>query len=60
MTDSLDAPASADGAGHQPVAAQEVPVGAAAQTSGDRPEVPVVAAFAGGFLVAMFLRRLAR
>jgi hypothetical protein len=32
-------------------------VGAGAQ---DRPEVPVAASFAGGFLLAMLIRRLAR
>ena len=40
-------------------AAQEVAVAGAAQAA-DRPEVPVVAAFAGGFVLAMILRRLAR
>ena len=50
--------ASADG-GQQPVAAQEVAVSAAAQAA-DRPEVPVAAAFAGGFLLAMILKRATR
>jgi hypothetical protein len=34
--------------------------GAAGATLDDRPEVPVAAAFAGGFLLALLLRRLAR
>jgi hypothetical protein len=41
------------------VAAQEVAVAGAAQAA-DRPEVPVAAAFAGGFVLAMILKRLAR
>ena len=39
-------------------AAQEVVAPAAAGAS-DRPEVPVAAAFAGGFLLALLLKRLA-
>jgi hypothetical protein len=39
-------------AGHHP--------GATAASPNDRPEVAVGAAFAGGFLFAMILRRLAR
>jgi hypothetical protein len=35
-------------------------VDGSARRSGDRPEVAVGAAFAGGFLLAMILRRLAR
>lgn len=42
-----------------PAAAQE-PVADAAGGATDRPEVPVAAAFAGGFLLALLLRRLAR
>ena len=34
--------------------------GAAGASPDDRPEVPVAAAFAGGFLFALLLRRLAR
>jgi hypothetical protein len=60
VTDSRETPASADGDGRQPAAPYQAPVGATAQASEDRPELPVVAAFAGGFLAAMFLRRLTR
>jgi hypothetical protein len=31
-----------------------------AQTSADRPEIAIGAAFAGGFLAALILKRLAR
>jgi hypothetical protein len=40
-------------------AAQEVAVAGAARAA-DRPEVPVAAAFAGGFMLAMILKRVAR
>ncbi len=33
---------------------------AAASAASDRPEIPVAAAFAGGFVLAMILKRLAR
>jgi hypothetical protein len=59
VTENGLAPAGAGGDGHQPVAAQEVAVAGAAQAA-DRPEVPVAAAFAGGFVLAMILKRLAR
>ncbi len=63
MTDSVAAASSNGGDGPQPVpaqpAAQEVAASAAAQ-AGSRPELPVIGAFAGGFALAMILRRLAR
>ena len=74
MTDEPETPTSelsADGAaGQEPVpeqqtatlvpqpAAAEPTFGAAAAT--DRPEIAVGAAFAGGFLAALILKRLAR
>ena len=63
MTDNGLAPAPAGDDGLQPVAAQpaakEVGVAGAARAA-DRPEVPVAAAFAGGFMLAMILKRVAR
>ena len=63
MTENGLAPAAAGVDGQQPVAAQpvaqEVAVAGGAQAA-DRPEVPVAAAFAGGFVLAMILKRLAR
>jgi hypothetical protein len=63
VTDNGLAPAAAGGDGQQPVAAQaapqEVAVAGAARAA-DRPEVPVAAAFAGGFVLAMILKRVAR
>ena len=62
MTDG-DTATAVDGGSQQPVAAQaaaqEAAVAAAAQAA-DRPEIPVAAAFAGGFVLAVILRRLAR
>jgi hypothetical protein len=43
----------------EPATAGQHP-GANVATASDRPEVAVAAAFAGGFLLAMILRRLAR
>ena len=51
-------PASAAPPPGEPTA-QEAAVSAAAAAA-DRPEVPVAAAFTGGFLLAMLIRRLAR
>jgi hypothetical protein len=63
VTESLQtSTTSADGGVPQPVAAQstahEVALGTRARDI-DRPELPVVAAFAGGFVAALVLRRLA-
>jgi hypothetical protein len=52
----------------EPASAAPAPGASAVQDSGvaagpgvqDRPEVPIVAAFAGGFLLALLIRRLAR
>jgi hypothetical protein len=52
----------------EPAAAAPAPSVPAAQDGGaaapagaaDRPEVPVAASFAGGFLLALLIRRLAR
>ena len=53
----------------EPAAAAPAPKAPAVEDSGaadgagaaqDRPEVPVAASFAGGFLLAMLIRRLAR
>jgi hypothetical protein len=69
VTENGLAPGPLDGGGQKPVAApaaQEVAVGAAAGAAAragqaaDRPEVPVAAAFAGGFVLAMVLKRLGR
>lgn len=61
MTESVETATSVDGDAPAPVAAQstasEVALGAGVQP--DRPELPVAAAFAGGFVAAMILRRLA-
>lgn len=40
--------------------AQEIAASAAAQNAEDRPEVVVGAAFAGGFVLALILKRLTR
>jgi hypothetical protein len=57
------APLPVDGGGQpraaQRVAAQEV-AGARVARAADRPEAPVAAAFAGGFVLAMILKRMAR
>jgi len=58
VTDNGLAPAAVDG-DQQPVAAQPAAVAGAAQ-AGDRPEMPVAAAFAGGFVLAMILKRAVR
>jgi hypothetical protein len=59
VTEQLDSQASAASNGQQFVPAPGV-VFSSGSDSTDRPEVPVAAAFAGGFLLAMILRRLAR
>ncbi|HEY1592513.1 MAG TPA: hypothetical protein VGF81_12015 [Solirubrobacteraceae bacterium] len=55
-------PAAAAPAPSAPAPAPAAPEsdGAAGATMNDRPEVPVAAAFAAGFLFALLLRRLAR
>ena len=59
MTDTPPSPASLDGDAQPPPTAAQ-PVAAPTAGTADRPELPVVAAFAGGFLLANLLRRLAR
>jgi hypothetical protein len=63
VTDNGLAPAAAGGDRERPVAARpagrEVAVAGAARAA-DRPEVPVAGAFAGGFVLAMILKRLGR
>jgi hypothetical protein len=66
VTESSDTPAGAPGAaGEQappdasPSLAEPMPSSAYALPA-DRPEVAVGAAFAGGFILAMLLKRLAR
>ena len=49
---TTDTTASSNGSGQSPWAAHE-----AAQSSG-RPEIPVIAAFVGGFILAKLLGRL--
>ena len=58
MTEQLGTERPVQGNGQQPVAAQ--PVAAGAASAADHPEVPVAAAFAGGFLLAMIIKRLGR
>jgi hypothetical protein len=62
VTDDGLAPAAVDGGEPQPVAARPAapPVAGAGAAQTDRPELPVAAAFAGGFVLAMILRRVAR
>jgi hypothetical protein len=67
VTENGLAPAPAGGDGQRPVdaqpAAQEAALevaAAGAARAADRPEVPVAAAFAGGFVLAMILKRRAR
>ncbi len=51
---------SIDGQG-QPVTASSPPGGASAPAlASDRPELPVAGAFAGGLLLALVLKRLAK
>ncbi len=50
---------SADGQG-QPVTASSPPGEAPSALVSDRPELPVAGAFAGGLLLALVLKRLAK
>ncbi|MGH2916608.1 MAG: hypothetical protein ACRDMX_16645 [Solirubrobacteraceae bacterium] len=62
MNDAPSIPGvSVDGAGDAPLAFAVQPPGAAgASFVGERPEVAVGAAFAGGLVLALILKRLAR
>jgi hypothetical protein len=63
MTDGPRTPTSGDGAGLHPVPVQPAApeaTGSAPAGAGDRPEVLVAGAFAGGLLAAMILKRMAR
>ena len=50
---TTDTSASSNGSGQSPWAAHE-----AVQSQSGHPEIPVIAAFAGGFILAKLLRRL--
>ena len=61
MTDDIETSSTQPTADAAPGAADSIPLQArAAALADDRPEVAVGAAFAGGLVVAMILKRLAR
>ena len=61
MTEDIESSSTQPTADAAPSAADSVPLQArAAALADDRPEVAMGAAFAGGLLVAMILKRLAR
>ena len=61
MTEDIESSSTQPTADAAPGAADSVPLQArAAAVADDRPEVAMGAAFAGGLLVAMILKRLAR
>ena len=61
MTEDIESSSTQPTADAAPGAADSVPLQArAAALADDRPEVAMGAAFAGGLLVAMILKRLAR